>query len=125
LVVVLAQSGHEIEDAAVGQHHFETERMRARDAMRDRGSAAGIGREIAADSAGAFGRKELRIKPVGRRGGLPGALQGDAGLAGDRVGGRIDFADAIEPVEREHDLVVMRNLPADQSGIAALRHDRG
>ena len=32
---------------------------------------------------------------------------------------------AVEPVEREDDLIVMRDLAADQSGIAALRYDRG
>ncbi len=89
-----------------------------------RGGAAGIGGEIAADGAGAFRRQELRIEPVDRRRGLAGALQGDAGLAGDGVRGRIDLADAVEPVERQHDLVVQRDLAADEAGIAALRHDR-
>ena len=36
----------------------------------------------------------------------------------------VDLADAVEPVERQHDLAVMRDLAADQAGIAALRHDR-
>src|SRR6516165_4867944 len=99
--------------------------MRPGDAVRDRRGAAGIGGEIAADGAGAFGGQELRIEPVDRGSGLARALQGDAGLAGDGVGGRIDFADAVEPVEREDDLIVMRDLAADQSGIAALRYDRG
>ena len=36
-----------------------------------------------------------------------------------------DLADAVEPVERKDNLVVVRNLAADQPGIAALRHDRG
>ncbi len=122
--IVLFQLVEIVEHAAVGQHHFETERVRAGDAIRQRSGAAGIGGEIAADGAGAFGRQQLRIEPVGRGGGFARALQGDAGLAGDRVRGRIDFADAVEPVERQHDLVVVRDLPADQAGIAALRHDR-
>ena len=37
----------------------------------------------------------------------------------------IDLADAVEAIERENDLAVMRNLSADETGIAALRHDRG
>ena len=38
---------------------------------------------------------------------------------------KIDVAHAIEPLERDHDLVACleRNLPADEPGIAALRHD--
>jgi len=37
----------------------------------------------------------------------------------------LDVAHAVEAVEREHDLAVLRNLSADEAGIAALRHDRG
>ena len=86
--------------------------------------AAGIGRKIAADGAGAFRGQQLRVEPVGARGGLARALQRDAGLAGQRVRCRVDLADAVEPVERQHDLVVQRDLAADEPGIAALRHDR-
>ena len=49
--------------------------MRARDAMRERRGAAGIGREIAADGAGALGGQKLRIEPVGLRCGFARALQ--------------------------------------------------
>ena len=122
--IVLFQLVEIVEHAAVGQHHFETERVRARDAVGQCSRAAGIGGKIAADGAGAFRRQELRIEPVDCGRGFARALQGDAGLAGDGVRGRIDLADAVEPVERQHDLVVVRNLPADQAGIAALRHDR-
>ena len=51
-------------------------------------------------------------------------LQGDTGLAGHGVGGRVDLTDAIKARQRQHDLIVMRRLAADQPGIAALRHDR-
>ena len=50
--------------------------------------------------------------------------QHDAGLAGHGVRRRVDLADAVEPGEREHELAAVRDLPADQPGIAALRHDR-
>ena len=122
--VVLLQLVEIVEHAAVGQHHFEAERMRARDAVGERRGAAGIGRKIAADGAGAFRRQQLRIEPVDRGGGLARPLQGDAGLAGDGVRDGIDLADAVEAVERQHDLAVLRRLAADQAGIAALRHDR-
>ena len=85
--------------------------MRPRDAVRDRRGAAGIGGEIAADGAGAFRGEELRIQLVDRGSGLARALQRDAGLAGDGVGGRIDLADPVEPVERQYNFVVMRNWP--------------
>ena len=121
--IVLLQFVEVIEHAAIRQHHFEAQRVRTRNAVSDGRGAAGIGGEVAANGASAFGGKELRIEPVDRGGRFARALQGDAGLAGDGVGGRIDFADAVEPIEREHDLVVMRDLAADEAGIAALRHD--
>ena len=36
----------------------------------------------------------------------------------------IDLADLVEPREREDQFAVERDLPADQPGIAALRHER-
>ena len=57
--IVLLQLVEIVQHAAVGQHHFEAERMRARDAMRERRGAAGIGGEIAADGAGAFARQTV------------------------------------------------------------------
>ena len=104
--IVLLQLVEIVQHAAVGQHHFEAERMRARDAVGDRRGAAGIGREIAADGAGAFRRQQLRIEPVGRGRRFARALQRDAGLARHGVGDRIDLADLVEPRERQHDLAV-------------------
>ena len=123
--VVLLELVEVVEHAAVGEHHLDAERVRARDAVGERGGAAGIGREIAADGAGALRRQQLRIEPVDFGGGLARPLQGHAGLAGDGVGDGIDLADAVEPVERQHELAVLRRLSADQAGIAALRHDGG
>ena len=57
--IVLLQLVEVVHDAAVGQHHLDAEHMRARDAVRDRRRAAGIGREIAADGAGAFRRQAV------------------------------------------------------------------
>ncbi len=123
--IVLLELVEIVEHAPVGEHDFEAERMRARDAVGERGGAAGIGREVAADGAGPLRRQQLRIEPVHRGGGFPRPLQRHAGFAGHGVGDRIDLADAVEAIEREHDLAVLRDLAADQAGIAALRHDRG
>ena len=96
----------------------------ARDAPRHGRGAARIGGEIAADRAGAFGRQQQRIEPVDIRRRFAHAPERHAGFRRDRVRGRVDLADLVHAVERQHDLAVMRNLPADQPGIAALRHDR-
>ncbi len=90
-----------------------------------RRGAAGIGREIAADGAGALGGQKLRIEPVDFGCRFARARERDAGFGRERVGDRIDLADFGHAIERENDLAVQCNLPADQSGIAALRHDRG
>ena len=122
--VVLLELVEVVEHAPVGEHDLEAEHMRARDAVGERRRAAGIGGEIAADGAGAFRRQQLRIEPVDRGRRLARAAERHAGLAGDGVGDRVDLADAVEPRERQHDLAMVRDLPADEAGIAALRHDR-
>ena len=67
----------------------------------------------------------MRIKSIGRGGRITGMLQGNTGLTCHGVGGRVDFTDSIKARQRQHDLIVMRRLAANQSGVAALRHDRG
>ena len=52
--VVLAQPAQAVPDAAVGQHHLETEHLLARGAVAQDVDAAGVGREVAADLAAAF-----------------------------------------------------------------------
>ena len=121
--IVLFQLVEIVQDAAVGQHHFEPERECARNAVSQRRRAAGIGREIAADGAGALRRQQQRIEPVdGLRGGAR-IHQRDAGFAGDGVRHRIDFPDLVEAVERQQDLALMRDLTPDETRVPALRHD--
>ena len=55
--VVLLQLGQIVQHAPVGQHHFETLHEIARIAIGEHGGAAGIGRQIAADGAGALRRQ--------------------------------------------------------------------
>jgi hypothetical protein len=49
-----------------------------------------------------------------------------AGFAGHRVGRGIDIADAVKPRKREQDFraAFRRRLAADETGVAALRHNR-
>ena len=68
--VVLLELVEVVEHASVGEHHFEAERVRARNAIGKRRGAAGIGGKIAADGAGALRGQQLRIEPVDRRGRL-------------------------------------------------------
>ncbi len=53
--IVLAQRAQAVPHAAIGQHDFEAEHQRARIAVAQHLDTAGIGRDIAADLARAFG----------------------------------------------------------------------
>ena len=83
--VVLAQLAQAVPDAAVGQHDLEPHAELAGIAIGEHGGAAGIGREIAADRAGAFRGEREREEPAGRLGRLLRALERDAGLDGHGV----------------------------------------
>ena len=122
--IVLLQLRQPVQDAAVGQHHFEPERHLARHAIGERGGAAGIGGEIAADGAASFRAERQRKQPVDLGGALLRDLQHHAGLAGHGVGGGVDVADLVHPPHRDHHLAIMRGLAADKAGVAALRHQR-
>ena len=58
--VVLAQALEAVPHAAVGEHDFESEYQVARVAVAQHRGAAGVGRQIAADGAAAFGRERQR-----------------------------------------------------------------
>ncbi len=122
--VVLLELVEHVEHAPVGEHHLEAEHEVARHPVGERAGAARIGREIAADGAAALGAERERKQPVGVGRGLLRLHQHDARLAGHGVRRGVDLADAVEPGERDQELAVVRDLPADQPGIAALRHDR-
>ena len=87
---------------------------------------AGVGREIAADLAGALAaeaEREQAVRGLGRR---LHCGQGAAGLGDQPFAARVDRADPVEAGEAEDHLPAAHvgNAAADQPGIAALRHDR-
>ena len=87
--------------------------MGARNPIRQRRGPAGVGRKIAADGAGPLRGQQLRIEAVDCGGRLARPQQSNPGLAGHGVGHGIDFADAVETIEREHDFAVVRDLATD------------
>ncbi len=123
--VVLAQARQAVDDATVGQHDLEAQHQIARHAVAHGREPAGIGREIAADLATAFRAERQRKQPVD---GLRGRLhvqQHAARFRDQREVGGVDFADAVQPVQRQHELIAARARrgAAAVTGVAALRHD--
>ena len=111
--------------APVGEHHFKPERKVAGAAISEHRHAAGVGGEHPADLAASF-RGEAQGEQAPRAGRhLLRLRQHEPRFDRHGVRGEIDVAHAVEPLERDHDLMagLERDLPADQPGIAALRHD--
>ena len=88
--VVLAQRLEAIEHAAVGQHDFEAEHEVAHHAVAQDRGAAGVGRQIAAELAGAFRAEAHRKQPIDRRRCRLHLRQHAAGFGDHRVVERID-----------------------------------
>ena len=102
------------------------EHQLARVAVAQHRGAAGVGRQVAADRAAAFGRERQREREAGGGGGVLHRGERHAGLDRDRRVGRVERADAVHPRQRHHDRVAagVRRRAAAQAGVAALRHDR-
>ena len=84
--VVLAQPAQAVPDLAVGGDDLEAEAQVARRAVAQHLRAAGVGRQIAADRATAFGRQAEREQQAGVGGRLLHRLQDAAGLDGHASG---------------------------------------
>ncbi|KAG1246413.1 hypothetical protein G6F65_020701 [Rhizopus arrhizus] len=62
--VVLAQAAQAVPDFAFRGHHFQAQRQVARVAVAQHLGAAGVGGQVAANRAAAFGRKAERKHPL-------------------------------------------------------------
>ena len=124
--VVLAQAAQTVPDAAVGEHHFDAERQVARIPEAQHGGPAGVGRQIAADRAAAFGGQGQRKQEAGVGSGLLRSRQRDAGFGSEGGVGRIQRANALHARKRKYDFRAVRvwsRAPA-HAGVAALGDDR-
>ena len=121
--IVLHQLVEAGDDGAVGQHDFEAEHQFARHAVADHAVAAGIGREIAADRAGAARAEIERKEEAGLVGGLLDRLQRRARLHRHRHRGAIDLLDAGHALQRDRDPAGFGRGTAAEPGQAALRHE--
>ena len=89
------------------------------------GRAAGIGRKVAGDAAGAFGaeRKREHAAMLGCR--LVNIGENAAAVDDHGIADRIDIANAVHALQRQDDVgaALARRLPPDETGIAGLRND--
>ena len=114
--IVLQQAAQPVPDFSGRQHHLQPEHEAARVAVGEHLRAAGIGGDVAADPAGALRAERQRKEHAGLRRGLLQPLQHDARLGDHGAALRVDGADLVEPLERQHDLApaLVRRLPADE-----------
>ena len=124
--IVLAQGAEVGDQLAVRQHHLEPEAQIARAAEAQHVEAAGIGGEVAADLAGAFGRQAEREQAVRLARRLLQVGEDAAGLRHHGIVERIDRAHLVHALEAEEDRLAaaVRRRAAGKPGVAALRHDR-
>ena len=112
----------EVHDFAAGQHHFHPGHVIDGDAVHQRVRAAGIFRDIAADSAGFLaGRIGREIQPEMRD--VFRELQIDHARLHHRAHVfRVDFEDAVHARENDDKSALGRDRAAAQSGARAARH---
>ncbi len=123
--VVLAQAAQAVPDLAIGEHHFEPQHQLARVAVAQHRRAAGVGGQVAADRATAFGGKRQREQHLGACSRFLDAGQRHAGLDRHRRVVGIDRADAVQSRQGQHDLIAghVRRRAAAKPCVAALGHD--
>ncbi len=124
--VVLAQAAQAVPDLAFGGHDLQAQREIARVAIAQHLRAAGVGGQVAADGAAAFGRQAQREQAVRGRRGLLHGLQDAPGLHGDGVVVGVQRAHGGEPGGGQDDrgAGIVRRGAAAQARVAALRHHR-
>ena len=122
--IVLDHAVGAADDAAVGQHRFDVERLLAHHAVLDDAVAARIRGQVAADGATAA-RTEVERKQKARRVGRHlHRFQRRAGQHRHGARHRIDRFDAIHQLQAQRQFAAMQAGAARQPGQAALRHHR-
>ena len=118
--IILAERRESVPDRAIGQHHFKAEHEIARVAVAQNRRAAGIGGDVPADGAGAFGGERERIEEARFARRLLHLGEHGACFHGDRGIDRIDRSDGLEALQRNHH-AAMGHASTDEARIPALR----
>ena len=123
--VVLAQALEAVPDLALGRHHFQAQAQIAGIAIAHHLRAAGVGAQIAADRATAFGGQRQREQQALLVSQILQVLQNAAGFDGEGQIVLVDMAHGVQARQAEHDLLaaVVGGGAHGKPGIAALGHD--
>ncbi len=120
--IVLPQPGKAVPDRAIGQHHLEPEHEITRVAITQNRRAAGIGRDVPANGAGAFRAERERIEKTRRTRSQLHIGQHSTRFHSDRGIDRINRRDALHAAQGNHHAAI-RHATADKPRIPALRHE--
>ncbi len=125
--VVLAQALEAVPDLALRIDDFEAQAELAGIAIAHDLGAAGIGAQVAADGAAAFGRQRQREQVALAFAALLQGLQNAAGLDRDGEVVLVDRTDGLHAAQVQHHLLArgVGRGAHDQAGVAALGHDGG
>ena len=121
--VVLAQPREPLEHPPVRQHHLEPEHQLAHHPVAQHAGAAGIGREVAPDLTAPLGAQAERKEALGLIGRLLYLREDAAGFRHQRIVGRIEASDAVQPFKAQHQLRtgLIRRGSSAVAGVAAMR----
>jgi hypothetical protein len=105
--------------------HFQAQAQVARVAPAQHGGAAGVGGQVAAQGAAAFGRQAQGEQQAARRGRFLHGLQHAAALGGDSQVGLVKKSHAVHALQAQQHLGAagVGHAAAHQAGVAALGHD--
>ena len=120
-VVLAHRWSHDVQDAAVCEHHLQAEHVLLERAVAQEAQTAGVGGHVAADVAAALGAQVERHHERMRAQVLVKVLEDAAALAAHDVRVRVDGEDAIEALGRDDQLVVDGHTAAHEARVAALR----
>ena len=122
--VVFAQAGQAAPDFALRRHHLQAQAQLAGVAVAHHLGAAGIGGQVAANGAAAFGGQAQGEQKAFFLARLLQGLQHAAGLYRHGEVGRVDGADAVQALQAQQYLGAgsIGDRAHHHAGVAALRH---
>ena len=125
--VVLAQAREAVPDFALRGDHFHTQAQFARVAVAHDLRAAGIGGQVAADGAAAFGTQAQREQKASLLRRRLQVLQHTTGFHGDGRIARVHRTHGAHALQAQHNLraAVVGGGTHHEAGVATLRHDAG